>query len=272
MEQYLEVLKHVIKNGKKIEDRTGTGTLKTFGMQTRYNLEKGFPLITTKKLHVPSIIHELLWFLRGETNINYLKQNNVGIWNEWADENNEVGKIYGYQWRSWETVKRDSNGLKFITLDQVKMTIENLKKNPFSRRHVISAWNVGQLDEMNLPPCHILMQFDVDDQKRLSLQVYQRSVDVFLGLPFNIASYSLFLMMVAQVCGYKAYEFIHTFGDTHLYLNHIEQAKIQIKRKPRDLPTMTLNPEIKNIDHFKFEDFLLQNYNPHPHIKGKVSV
>lgn len=272
MEQYLGVLKHVLENGSKIEDRTGTGTLKTFGYQSRYNLEKGFPLLTTKKLHVESIIHELLWFLRGETNINYLKWNGIKIWDEWADENNEVGKLYGHQWRSWEAIKSSSDGLKLIRIDQIKETIKNLINNPYSRRHVISAWNVGQLDEMNLPPCHIIMQFDVDDQKRLSLQVYQRSCDVFLGLPFNIASYSLLLMMVAQVCGYKPYEFIHTLGDTHLYLNHLSQAKLQLKRNPRKLPTITLNPKVTNIDDFKFNDFLLQNYYPHPHIKGIVSV
>jgi thymidylate synthase len=272
MEQYLGILKHVLENGRKIQDRTGTGTLKTFGYQSRYNLENGFPLLTTKALHLPSIIHELLWFIRGETNINYLRENKIRIWNEWADENNEVGKIYGYQWRSWEAVKRDSDSLKFITIDQLKETIENLKRNPFSRRHIISAWNVGQLDQMNLPPCHILMQFDVDDLERLSLQVYQRSCDIFLGGGFNIASYSLLLMMVAQVCGYKPYEFIHTIGDTHLYLNHIEQAKLQLTREPRALPTMILNPKIKNIDDFMFEDFTLENYNPHPHIKADVSV
>lgn len=273
MKQYLQFLDHILKNGIKKEDRTGTGTLSTFGYQMRFDVSKNFPLVTTKETHFPSIGHELIWFLRGETNINYLKENGVRIWNEWAKPNGEVGKIYGYQWRSWEVVKREEYGLlKFVSLDQIRNTIENLKKYPHSRRHIITAWNVGQLDEMQLPPCHILMQFYVDNEGRLSLQLYQRSCDAFLGCPFNIASYSLLLMMVAQVTGYKPYEFIHTIGDAHLYLNHIEQAKTQLKREPRELPTLKLNPNVKNIDDFTFEDFTLEGYNPHPKIKGKVSV
>jgi thymidylate synthase len=273
MKQYLDLLENTIKTGVLKQDRTGTGTLSIFGYQTRYNLQEGFPLITTKKLHLKSIIHELLWFLSGETNIAYLQENGVKIWNEWANEAGEVGKIYGYQWRCWETVQREHSGhIRFASLDQIKILIDNLKKNPHSRRHIINAWNVGQLDEMSLPPCHLLSQFYVDDKNRLSLQLYQRSCDLFLGCPFNIASYSLLLMMIAQVCDLEPYEFIHTIGDAHLYLNHVEQAKTQLSRKPKKLPTMKLNPKIKNIDDFSIDDFTLEGYEAHPHIKGKVSV
>lgn len=273
MKQYLDLLENTIKTGVLKQDRTGTGTLSIFGYQTRYNLQEGFPLITTKKLHLKSIVHELLWFLSGETNIAYLQENGVKIWNEWANEAGEVGKIYGYQWRCWETVQREHSGhIRFASLDQIKILIDNLKKNPHSRRHIINAWNVGQLDEMSLPPCHLLSQFYVDDKNRLSLQLYQRSCDLFLGCPFNIASYSLLLMMIAQVCDLEPYEFIHTIGDAHLYLNHVEQAKTQLTRKPKKLPTMKLNPKIKNIDDFTIDDFTLEGYVAHPHIKGKVSV
>jgi thymidylate synthase len=273
MKQYIDMLNHALKYGDKKEDRTGTGTLSIFGYQARYNLKEGFPLFTTKEIHFPSLAHELLWFLSGKTNIAYLKENNVRIWNEWADENGELGKVYGHQWRSWEVAKENELGsLEIYLIDQIKTTIENLKSNPFSRRHIISAWNVGQIDEMRLPPCHILMQFYVDAKKRLSLQLYQRSCDLFLGCPFNVGSYSLLLMMVAQVCGYEPFEFIHSIGDAHLYLNHIEQAKMQVKREPKPLPTLTLNPSIMDIDQFTIEDFTLENYFPHPHIKGKVSV
>lgn len=273
MKQYLELLEYTLKNGTKKPDRTGTGTLSTFGHQLRYNLQEGFPLMTTKKLNLKSIIHELLWFLSGETNIGYLQANGVRIWNEWANENGEVGKIYGYQWRKWETVKKENYySLKIASLDQVKLLIDNLKNNPHSRRHIINAWNVGQLDEMALPPCHVLMQFYVDDNNRLSLQMYQRSCDLFLGCPFNIASYSLLLMMVAQVTDLEPYEFIHSIGDAHLYLDHVEQANLQLQRKPRKLPTIKLNPNIKNIDDFTIDDFTLFGYAPHPHIKGNVSV
>lgn len=264
MKQYHDLLKHVLDNGVKKSDRTGVGTTSVFGYQMRFNLEEGFPLITTKKLHVKSIIHELLWFLKGATNIQYLKENGVTIWDEWADENGELGPIYGYQWRSWP----DYNGGH---IDQISNLIEEIKKNPNSRRLIVSAWNVAQIKEMRLPPCHILFQFYVADGK-LSCQLYQRSADIFLGVPFNIASYSLLLMMVAQVTGLKPYEFIHTLGDAHLYLNHIEQAKLQLSRDIRPLPQMILNPDIKNIFDFKYEDFKLEGYNPHPHIKAEVAV
>ncbi len=264
MQQYLYLLNHVLNNGIEKKDRTGTGTLSTFGYQMRFNLENGFPLMTTKKLHLKSIIHELLWFLKGDTNVKYLQNNGVKIWNEWADENGDLGKIYGYQWRSWT-----ANGNKNI--DQITLLIDALKDKPDSRRHIVSAWNVGDLDEMNLPPCHILFQFYVSNGK-LSLQLYQRSADIFLGVPFNIASYSLLLMMVAQVTNYKPFEFIHTLGDAHIYLNHINQVKEQLQRKPRPLPTIKLNLKIKNIFDFKIDDFFVENYNPHPHIKGLISV
>ncbi|MBN2520354.1 MAG: thymidylate synthase [Bacteroidales bacterium] len=264
MQQYLNLLDHVLNNGIEKKDRTGTGTLSTFGYQMRFNLENGFPLMTTKKLHLKSIIYELLWFLKGETNVKYLQDNGVRIWNEWADENGDLGKIYGYQWRSWT-----ANGNRNI--DQISLLIDLLKNKPDSRRHIVSAWNVGDLDEMNLPPCHILFQFYVANGK-LSLQLYQRSADIFLGVPFNIASYSLLLMMVAQATNYKPFEFIHTLGDAHIYSNHINQVKEQLKRDPRSLPTMKLNPKIQNIFDFKIDDFILENYNPHPHIKGVISV
>jgi thymidylate synthase len=264
MKQYLELLDYVLKNGIKKEDRTGTGTLSVFGYQMRFNMENGFPLLTTKKLHLRSIIHELLWFLKGDTNIKYLNDNKVTIWDEWADANGDLGPIYGYQWRKWT-----SNEGKVI--DQISEVIESLKKNPDSRRHIVSAWNVGDIDKMALPPCHVLFQFYVANNK-LSCQLYQRSADIFLGVPFNIASYALLMLMIAQVTGYKPYEFIHTLGDAHIYLNHIEQVKLQLTREPRELPKMKINPDIKNIFDFKFEDFVLIDYNPHPHIKGEIAV
>lgn len=264
MQQYHDLLKHILNNGIKKQDRTGVGTISVFGYQMRFNLQEGFPLLTTKKLHVKSIIYELLWFLKGSTNIRYLKENGVTIWDEWADENGELGPIYGYQWRSWP----DYNGRH---IDQITQLIEEIKKNPNSRRLVVSAWNVAQIKEMRLPPCHILFQFYVADGK-LSCQLYQRSADVFLGVPFNIASYSLLLMMVAQVTGLEPYEFIHTLGDAHLYLNHIEQAKLQLSRDLRSLPKMNINPEVKNIFEFEYEDFSLEGYNPHPPIKAEVAV
>ncbi|GAB4449970.1 MAG: thymidylate synthase [Bacteroidia bacterium] len=264
MKQYHDLLQYVLDNGIKKEDRTGVGTISVFGYQMRFNLQEGFPLITTKKLHTKSIIHELLWFLKGSTNIKYLKENGVTIWDEWADENGELGPIYGYQWRSWP----DYNGGH---IDQITQLIEEIKKNPNSRRLIVSAWNVAQIKEMRLPPCHILFQFYVADGK-ISCQLYQRSADIFLGVPFNIASYALLLMMVAQVTNLEPYEFIHTLGDAHLYLNHIEQAKLQLSRDCRPLPKMHLNPEVKNIFDFKFEDFRLEGYDPHPHIKAEVAV
>jgi thymidylate synthase len=264
MKQYHDLLQHVLNTGIKKQDRTGVGTISVFGYQMRFNLQEGFPLVTTKKLHVKSIIHELLWFLKGSTNIQYLKENGVTIWDEWADEKGELGPIYGYQWRSWP----DYNGGH---IDQISQVIEELKRNPNSRRLIVSAWNVAQLKEMRLPPCHILFQFYVADGK-LSCQLYQRSADIFLGVPFNIASYALLLMMVAQVTNLEPYEFIHTLGDAHLYLNHIEQAKLQLTRDFRPLPKMTLNPDVKNIFDFKYEDFKLEGYDPHPHIKAEVAV
>lgn len=264
MKQYLDLLDHVLNNGTKKEDRTGTGTLSVFGYQMRFNLKEGFPLLTTKKLHLKSIIHELLWFLQGETNTRYLVDNGVRIWNEWADENGDLGRIYGYQWRSWTSAE---NG----NIDQIKQVVESIKNNPNSRRHIVSAWNVGDLDKMALPPCHILFQFYVADGK-LSCQLYQRSADIFLGVPFNIASYAILLMMMAQATGLKAGDFVHTLGDAHIYLNHIEQVKLQLSREPRSLPLLTLNPERKSIFDFVFDDFRLSDYNPHPHIKGEISV
>lgn len=264
MKQYLDLLSHVLENGVKKEDRTGTGTISTFGYQMRFDLADGFPLLTTKKLHLKSIIHELLWFIKGDTNVKYLNDNGVRIWNEWADDDGNLGNIYGYQWRSWTA----PDGKK---IDQLKDIIESLKKNPDSRRHIISAWNVGDLDKMALPPCHILFQFYVANGK-LSCQLYQRSADIFLGVPFNIASYSLLLLMMAQETGYEPGEFIHTLGDAHIYLNHLEQVKIQLSREPLALPTMKLNPDVKSIFEFKYEDFKLENYLSHPHIKGKISV
>ena len=264
MKQYLELLKHVLDNGTTKEDRTGTGTKSVFGYQMRFDLSKGFPLLTTKKLHLKSIIHELLWFLKGDTNIKYLQDNGVRIWNEWADENGELGPVYGHQWRSWPNY----NG---GTIDQITNLINQIKNNPDSRRLIVSAWNVAEVDNMALPPCHTLFQFYVANGK-LSLQLYQRSADIFLGVPFNIASYALLLMMVAQVTDLEVGEFVHTFGDAHIYSNHIEQVYEQLSREPRTLPTMKINADVKSIFDFKFEDFQLENYNPHPHIKGVVAV
>ncbi len=264
MKQYLELLKRIKEEGVRKEDRTGTGTISVFGHQMRFNLEDGFPLLTTKKLHLKSIIHELLWFLKGDTNVKYLQENGVRIWNEWADENGDLGHIYGYQWRSWP----DYNGGH---IDQISEVIDTIKNNPNSRRIIVNAWNVADLGNMNLPPCHMFFQFYVADGK-LSLQMYQRSADTFLGVPFNIASYALLLMMVAQVTGLKPGEFIHTTGDTHLYLNHLEQIELQLTREPRPLPKMKINPDVKSIFDFKYEDFELVDYDPHPHIKGVVAV
>jgi len=257
-------MRHILDNGTEKSDRTGTGTKSVFGYQMRFDLSKGFPCVTTKKLHLRSIIHELLWFLQGDQNIKYLKDNGVSIWDEWADEEGNLGPVYGVQWRSWET----PDGRK---IDQIKKLIENLKSNPDSRRHIVSAWNVADVDDMALPPCHTLFQFYVADGK-LSCQLYQRSADVFLGVPFNIASYALFTMMVAQVCDLEVGDFVHTFGDAHLYSNHFEQTELQLSREPRNLPTLKINPEVKDIFSFKFEDFELMNYDPHPHIKGAVAV
>jgi thymidylate synthase len=264
MKQYLDLLRRIKEEGVIKTDRTGTGTKSVFGHQMRFNLADGFPLVTTKKCHLKSIIYELLWFLKGETNIKYLQENGVRIWNEWADENGDLGHVYGYQWRSWPDYKGGH-------IDQISQVIEQIKNNPDSRRLLVSAWNVAEVDEMALPPCHLLFQFYVADG-RLSLQLYQRSADCFLGVPFNIASYSLLLLMVAQVCGLEPGEFVHTTGDTHLYLNHMEQTDLQLTREPRPLPQMRLNPEVKNIFDFKYEDFELLNYDPHPHIKGVVAV
>lgn len=264
MRQYLDLLETILENGAKKEDRTGTGTISMFGHQMRFDLSKGFPMVTTKKLHLKSIIHELLWFLAGDTNIKYLTDNGVRIWNEWADEDGNLGPIYGYQWRNWPT----SGGTH---IDQITDVIHSIKTNPDSRRHIVSAWNVGALNEMNLPPCHILFQFYVADGK-LSCQLYQRSADVFLGVPFNIASYALLTMMMAQVTDLKPGDFVHTFGDVHIYSNHFEQVKLQLTREPFPLPTMKINPDVKNIFDFKFEDFELVNYQSHPHIKGEVAV
>ena len=264
MKQYLDLLQHVLDHGLPKEDRTGTGTHSVFGYQMRFDLQDGFPLLTTKKLHLKSIIHELLWFLKGDTNVKYLQENGVRIWNEWADENGDLGHIYGYQWRSWP----DYNGGH---IDQIKEAIDTIQNNPDSRRIIVSAWNVADLPQMNLPPCHAFFQFYVANGK-LSLQLYQRSADIFLGVPFNIASYALLLMMVAQVTGLEAGDFVHTLGDAHIYNNHIEQVREQLSREPRDLPKMKLNPNVKSIFDFKYEDFELTDYNPHPHIAGKVAV
>lgn len=264
MKQYLDLLQHVLDHGILKEDRTGTGTHSVFGYQMRFDLQDGFPLLTTKKLHLKSIIHELLWFLKGDTNVKYLQANGVRIWNEWADENGDLGHIYGYQWRSWP----DYDGGH---IDQIKEAIDTIQNNPDSRRIIVSAWNVADLPQMNLPPCHAFFQFYVANGK-LSLQLYQRSADIFLGVPFNIASYALLLMMVAQVTGLEAGDFVHTLGDAHIYNNHIEQVREQLSREPRALPTMKLNPNVKSIFDFKYEDFELTDYNPHPHIAGKVAV
>lgn len=264
MKQYHDLLRHVLIHGTKKEDRTGTGTISTFGYQMRFDLAEGFPLVTTKKVHLKSIIHELLWFLRGETNIKYLVENGVSIWNEWADENGELGPVYGKQWRSWQGANGD-------VIDQISNVIEEIKHNPSSRRLIVSAWNVGELDKMALAPCHSFFQFYVNDG-RLSCQLYQRSADVFLGVPFNIASYALLTMMIAQVCDLKVGEFIHTFGDVHIYLNHLEQVNLQLSREPRPLPTMKIDPAIKYIFDFEYDDFILEGYDPHPAIKAPVAV
>tara|TARA_R110000868_G_scaffold154736_2_gene380961 strand:- start:21408 stop:22202 length:795 start_codon:yes stop_codon:yes gene_type:complete len=264
MKQYLDLMRHVLENGADKSDRTGTGTRSVFGYQARYNLAEGFPLVTTKKCHLRSIIVELLWFLKGDTNIQFLKENRVSIWDEWADEKGDLGPVYGYQWRHWKT----PDGKE---VDQIKQLIEGLKKNPDSRRHIVTAWNPADVDKMALPPCHSFMQFYVANNK-LSCQLYQRSADIFLGVPFNIASYALLTMMIAQVCGYELGDFVHTMGDAHLYSNHMEQAQLQLSREPRALPQMKINPEVKDIFEFNFEDFELVGYEPHPHIKGKVAV
>lgn len=264
MKQYLDLLHHILENGTEKGDRTGTGTLSTFGYQMRFDLAEGFPCLTTKKLHLRSIIHELLWFLSGETNIRYLKENNVSIWDAWADENGELGPVYGYQWRSWPTPDGGS-------IDQIARVIRQIRENPDSRRHVVTAWNPAHIEEMALPPCHCLFQFYVSEGK-LSCLLYQRSADTFIGVPFNIASYSLLTQMVAQVCDLEPGEFIHSFGDVHLYLDHLTQARTQLERTPRPLPTMLINPDVKDIFDFRYEDFALRDYDPHPHIKANVSV
>ena len=264
MKQYHDLMQYVLDNGAKKEDRTGTGTISVFGYQMRFDLTEGFPVVTTKKLHLRSIIHELLWFLKGETNIKYLKENKVSIWDEWADENGELGPVYGHQWRSWPTSDGD-------VVDQITQVVDQIKSNPDSRRLIVSAWNVGEIQKMALPPCHTFFQFYVADGK-LSCQLYQRSADIFLGVPFNIASYALLTMMIAQVCELRPGEFVHTFGDAHLYSNHLEQAKLQLSRALRPLPKMEINPDIKNIFEFKYEDFTLSGYDPHPHIKAAVAI
>ncbi len=264
MKQYLDLVRHVLENGSRKEDRTGTGTLSVFGYQMRFDLSAGFPAVTTKKLHFRSIIHELLWFLQGDTNIRYLKENKVRIWDEWADENGDLGPVYGHQWRSWTA----ADGR---TIDQISEVITQIKIKPYSRRHIVSAWNVADIPRMALAPCHTMFQFYVADGK-LSCQLYQRSADIFLGVPFNIASYALLTMMVAQVTGYQPGDFVHTFGDAHLYLNHLEQAKLQLTRDPYPLPTMRLNPEVTSIVDFKYEDIELINYQYHPHIKAPIAV
>ena len=281
MKQYHDLLRHVMENGNEKGDRTGTGTKSVFGYQMRFDLSEGFPMVTTKKLHLKSIVHELLWFLKGDTNINYLKENGVNIWNSWADENGDLGPVYGHQWRNWNSEE----------IDQIKEIIETLKHNPNSRRMLVSAWNPSVLPDTSrpfsenvangkaaLPPCHAFFQFyvspgkDENSKSKLSLQLYQRSADIFLGVPFNIASYALLTMMIAQVCDYDAGDFIHTFGDAHIYSNHFEQVELQLSRQPRKLPVMKINPDVKDIFDFKFEDFSLENYDPHPHIKGAVAV
>ncbi|MBC7696431.1 MAG: thymidylate synthase [Burkholderiales bacterium] len=264
MKQYHDLMRHVLEHGVKKEDRTGTGTVSVFGYQMRYNLAEGFPLLTTKKLHTKSIIHELLWFLKGDTNIKYLKDNGVRIWDEWADADGNLGPVYGYQWRSWPTPDGKH-------IDQISQVIDMIKNNPDSRRLIVSAWNVADINHMKLPPCHAFFQFYVADGK-LSCQLYQRSADIFLGVPFNIASYAVLTMMVAQVCGLQLGDFVHTLGDAHLYSNHIEQANLQLTRELRTLPTLKINPEVKSIFDFKIDDFVLENYDPHPHIKAEVAV
>ena len=264
MIQYLDLLKHVMENGVQKHDRTGTGTKSVFGYQMRFNMEEGFPLLTTKKLHIRSILHELLWFLKGETNLKYLHENGVSIWDEWADEKGDLGPIYGYQWRSWPSFDGKQ-------VDQISNVIDSIKKNPDSRRMIVSAWNVAAIPEMKLPPCHILFQFYVADG-RLSCQLYQRSADIFLGVPFNIASYAFLLKMIAQVTGLKAGDFVHTLGDAHIYLNHMEQVNTQLSRKPKLLPKLDINPDVKNIFDFKFDDFLIRDYDPYPRIKADVAI
>ncbi len=264
MKQYQDLLRKILEQGSYKSDRTGTGTYSIFGHQMRFDLSEGFPLLTTKKLHLRSIIYELLWFLQGDTNIRYLKDNGVSIWDEWADENGDLGPVYGKQWRSWATPDGGS-------VDQITQLIEQIRTNPDSRRLMVCAWNVGEIDKMALPPCHVLFQFYVNNGE-ISCQLYQRSADVFLGVPFNIASYTLLLMMVAQVCGLKPKEFIHTLGDAHIYSNHVEQAKLQLTREPRPLPVMRINPDVKDIFSFHYEDFQLEGYDPHPHIKAEVAV
>ena len=264
MKQYLELLNYVLKNGSEKSDRTGTGTISVFGYQMRFNLQDGFPMVTTKKLHIKSIIHELLWFISGDTNIKYLNDNGVKIWDEWADKDGNLGPVYGHQWRAWPTAKGNA-------IDQLSQVVNSIKNNPDSRRHIVSAWNVGEIDKMALPPCHVLFQFYVSDNK-LSCQLYQRSADIFLGVPFNIASYALLTLMIAHVSGLKPGEFIHTFGDAHIYLNHIEQVKLQLSREPYQLPEIKINPEVNDIFKFNYQDFVLSGYQAHPHIKGVVSV
>ena len=264
MQQYLDLMRHVLENGHDKSDRTGTGTRSVFGWQMRFDLSRGFPVATTKKLHLKSIVHELLWFLQGDTNIAYLKENGVRIWDEWADENGDLGPVYGKQWRRWET----PDGR---VIDQISQLVESLKNNPDSRRHIVSAWNPGDVDSMALPPCHCLFQFYVADGK-LSCQLYQRSADIFLGVPFNIASYALLTVMLAQVCGYQPGDFVHTFGDAHIYSNHFAQARLQLSRQLRPLPTLWINPEVTDIFAFRFEDFRLDGYDPHPHIAAPVAV
>ena len=264
MKEYQNLLKHILENGHRKDDRTGTGTISTFGYQMRFDLSKGFPLLTTKKVHLKSIIHELLWFLAGDTNVRYLQENGVRIWNEWADEDGDLGHIYGYQWRSWPDYEGGH-------IDQISEVVDQIKNNPDSRRIIVNAWNVGDIKNMNLPPCHEFFQFYVCDGK-LSLQLYQRSADCFLGVPFNIASYALLCMMMAQVCGLQPGEFIHTLGDAHIYLNHLDQVNLQLQRMPRQLPIMKINPDVKDIFSFKYSDFTLEGYDPYPAIKGVVSV
>ena len=271
MRQYLDALRTVLEQGTRSTDRTGTGTISHFGMQCRYSLADGFPLVTTKKLHLRSIVHELLWFLSGDTNIRYLQENGVSIWDEWADDTGDLGPVYGHQWRHFPTIRSEDGQIIAGEVDQIATLIDRIRKTPDSRRLIVSAWNPGEVDQMALPPCHTLWQVRIQDGK-LHLQLYQRSADMFLGVPFNIASYALFTMMLAQVCGYQPGEFVHTFGDAHLYSNHFEQARLQLSREPRALPTLWINPDVKDIFAFKFEDFRLDGYDPHPHIAAPVAV